>query len=227
MEKPHDASVGGLCPICMLVQFLLEHHHLIVGFLGRAAGRRRCRLHPDVLVLEIAEEAGHDVLGLGEDSRVVCGAERLVVDVPAVELAAESVVFAGEQDERVPVLVDRLHRSELVVRHDHSEVEEPPAFSLEQLGVIGVLRVATRERVGDNGEVVAMDGVPEVLVVIQIGQVGQDVLVRPARERSQRQSRDAACNSSVERSHRCTFSVSEPPKVTITLDAERKIAYFL
>lgn len=89
--------------------------------------------------------------------------------VAAAEHTAESVVLPGEQDERVPVLVDRLRRSQLEVRHDDREIHEAPALHLQRLGVFRVLRVAPRERVRDDAQVVVHDRDPDIVVVPQIG----------------------------------------------------------
>lgn len=94
--------------------------------------------------------------------------ERVVVDEVAVELGTKRLVLFGEEHKLVPVLVDRLRRSEIEIGRDCSEVHKALALHLQILGLIRILRIAIGERLGDDAEIVAEDFLPQPLVVREI-----------------------------------------------------------
>lgn len=108
-------------------------------------------------------------MGAIEHRLVIVGAERLVMDVRTDHFVAEVRVFPCEQDEHMPVFVDRLGGRVLEVRHDRSEVKEALAFDLENFGLIGEFGVATCKRIGDQAEVVAHNLLEKIPVVGFLG----------------------------------------------------------
>lgn len=137
-----------------------------VAALRTLAGGRGHRLHPPEEALEgLAEHLLDQPLRLLEERLVVRAGERVVVDEVARVLLAEVLVHVGEEDELVPVVVEGLRRRQVELRADRGEIHEPLGLELELLGLRRVLRVALREGLGHDVQVVGLDRLPERGVV--------------------------------------------------------------